>query len=126
MRFDEWGVGWYSSSTAATTGFVHPLAGVESAAEVRDFPFPDLTERWRHEQLESDIAAVHAQGMAAVGQMSQTIFEIAMMMRGTERLLIDFYDSPDLATALLDRITELRCFQAERLALGGRGRPARR
>jgi len=119
VNFDDWGIGWYSSSTAATSGFIHPLANATSAEEVRHFPFPDLTERWRHEDLERDVAALHAQGVAAVGQMSQTIFEVAMLMRGVQRLLVDFLESPALVTTLLDRITDVRCFQAKRLAQAG-------
>ncbi len=119
FEFDEWGIGSHRSSTGATATYIHPLANVNSPAEVHAYPFPDLTEPWRHENLEREIAAIHAQGLAAGGQMSQTIFELAMLMRGVERLLMDFLTNPDVATALLDRITEQRCFEARRLAEAG-------
>lgn len=118
-RFDEWGIGRFRSSTGSSADHVHPLAGLDLPKEVNGFPFPDLSEDWRHADLEMNIEAIHAQGTAAVGQMSQTFFELAMLMRGIEALFIDFYDNEPFAEALLDQILEGRSFQARRFAEAG-------
>jgi len=116
---NEWGVGSVASSTGESVRLLHPLAGVNSAAEVRAYPFPDMGEPWRHADLEERVAALHAEGVAVVGQMSQTIFELAWALRGMEALLLDLALNPGFAAALLDRITDIRCSMARRFAQGG-------
>jgi uroporphyrinogen decarboxylase len=118
-QFDEWGIGRFRSSTGSSADHVHPLAALDSPDEVHGFPFPDLSEVWRHADLEARIEAIHAQGTAAVGQMSQTFFELAMLMRGMEALFIDLYDNKPFVEALLDQILEQRSFQATRFAEAG-------
>ena len=117
--FDEWGIGRFRSSTGSSADHVHPLAAMDSPSEVYSFPFPDVSEEWRHADFEARIEAIQAQGIAAVGQMSQTFFELAMLMRGMEALFIDFYDNEPFAVALLDQILERRSFQARRFAEAG-------
>ena len=118
-RLDEWGIGFARSSTGQTTGRLHPLAQAEHERDIDRYPFPDMTQAWRHVGLEAEVAAVQAEGLAAMGQMSQTIFELAWAMRGMEALLMDFSLNPALAAALLDRITDARCFMARRFAEAG-------
>lgn len=119
VAFDEWGIGRWRSSTGATVDHIHPLANVTSAREVEAYPFPDLSEPWRHIDLEEQIAQIHAQGLAAVGQMSQTVWETAMLMRGVDNLLMDLVQNEAVAAALIERITHLRCLQARRFAEAG-------
>jgi uroporphyrinogen decarboxylase len=116
---DEWGIGYQRSSTGQATRRLHPLADVSRAADIERYPFPDMTQAWRHADLEKKVAAAHVAGLAAMGQMSQTIFELAWAMRGMEALLMDLTLNPALATALLDRITDIRCFMARRFTEAG-------
>lgn len=115
----EWGVASMLSSTGASTGYIHPLASMTSPGQLAGFPFPDIQEQWRHENLEQQVADIHDEGVAAVGQMSQTIFELAWAMRGMDALLTDFLLNRGFAAALLDRLTEIRCFQARRFVEAG-------
>ncbi|MHB0878096.1 MAG: uroporphyrinogen decarboxylase family protein, partial [Anaerolineae bacterium] len=78
-----------------------------------------MREGWRHEDLAMQVAEIHGEGIAAVGQMSQTVFELSWALRGMGALLTDFHLNPELAAALLDQITEIRCFQAQRFAKAG-------
>lgn len=119
VTLDEWGIGYQRSSTGQSTRRLHPLAEVNQATDIDRYPFPDMTQAWRHADLEAKVAAAHAAGLAAMGQMSQTIFELAWAMRGMEALLMDFTLAPALAAALLERITEIRCFMARRFAQAG-------
>ena len=118
VRLNEWGVGFLSSSTGESVRLLHPLAGADSARRL-EYPFPDMTEPWRHADLEARVAALHAEGVAVLGQMSQTIFELAWALRGMEALLLDLSLNPGFATDLLDRITDIRCFMAKRFAEAG-------
>ncbi|MHB0877147.1 MAG: uroporphyrinogen decarboxylase family protein [Anaerolineae bacterium] len=115
----EWGVASVRSSTGASTAYIHPLASMTTASELACFPFPDMQENWRHHDLEGQVAEVHSDGVAAVGQMSQTIFELAWAMRGMAALLTDFSLDRSFAATLLDRLTEVRCFQAKRFVEAG-------
>jgi uroporphyrinogen decarboxylase len=48
--------------------------------------------------------------------MECSVFERAWYLRGMEQLFADFVESPDFATAVLDRITEISCGTADRYA----------
>ena len=54
-----------------------------------------------------------------MGELTCTIFEQSWYLRGMENLLTDFLSRPEMATALLDCLTELRCFQARVYAEAG-------
>jgi uroporphyrinogen decarboxylase len=51
--------------------------------------------------------------------MEMTIFEVSWYLRGMEGLMADMMQNPQMAKALLDRITELRVFQARTFAKFG-------
>jgi uroporphyrinogen decarboxylase len=115
----EWGVGQVPGSMFHFIHIEHPLRNLKDLAELKAYPFPDLTRPERHEHLESQVSALHARGLAAIGFMEWTVFEIAWHMRGMENLFFDLTDNPTLAGHLLDRIVEVRCFQARRYAEAG-------
>jgi len=97
----------------------HPLAGVNTVAELNRYPWPDFTDPARHAHLETEIAAAKADGYTVVGQMSQTILETAYMMRGLEQMMCDFYERPDYVDTLFTKLGRRRVFEARRLAEAG-------
>jgi len=119
----DWGVGSIPLKTAEGFHAGHkdfrPLARVDSAAELKSYPFPDFTEPWRHRDLEEKVRVAKQRGYVVVGQMSQTILETAYCMRGIERLFVDFHERPDYVEMLFARIAEGRRFQARRFAEAG-------
>jgi uroporphyrinogen decarboxylase len=119
----DWGVGSVSLKTAEGYHAGHydyrPLERVDSVAELERFPFPDMAEPWRHEDLEDRARAAKAEGYVVVGQMSQTILETAYCMRGIERLFADLHEQPEYVEALFAKIAERRRFQARRFAEAG-------
>ncbi len=122
-ELSDWGVG--SIPLRTEEGYVaghkdwRPLAQVESVRELESYPLPDLSEPWRHQDLEERIRAAKQQGHLVVGQMSQTILETAYLMRGIERLFMDFHERPDYVRLLFTRLAEQRHFQARRFAEAG-------
>jgi uroporphyrinogen decarboxylase len=120
---DEWGVGRFPLFT--TEGYVaghtyfHPLARVESVAELERYPFPDVTQPAYHSHIDGQVLAARRSGFTVVGQMSQTILEIAYCMRGMEELFCDFVERPRYVQALFENIAERRVFQASRFAKAG-------
>lgn len=117
VMFDEWGVGMMPGSTEHFVEFkYHPLAGCETPGQVLDFAWPDVDADYRFEPLGARVAAYHQRGYAVTGELYQTIFEMAWLLRGMENLLMDLYSEPEIAHAICERLTELRVRQAVRYA----------
>ncbi len=120
VSFDEWGCGSVPGSLAHFVEFkFNPLQSAASAADVEAFPWPDVTADYRYEGLAERVADYHRRGYAVTGELYQTIFERAWLMRGMERLLMDFLAAPEIGLALCRSIADLRVEQARRLAALG-------
>lgn len=118
--FDEWGCGSVPGSFEHFVEFkYHPLARCKTPGNVADFPWPDLTEDYRYEGLPERVAAYRTAGYAVMGELYQTIFERAWLMRGMEQLLMDFMTEPEMGHAICGRIAALRVEQARRFAAMG-------
>ena len=117
---DDWGVAHSPGSAAAMhmTRLHHPLKDAQRAEEIDSYPFPRLTSR-SASRIRAQVAAVHDAGFAAVGGMSQTIWERAWAIRSMEELMMDMMIEDEKATVLLDRITEISLSQAEIYAEAG-------
>ncbi len=115
----EWGVGQMPGSQLHFIHIEHPMRNLTSIADLKEYPFPDLTRPERHGHLESQVKALHDRGLFVIGFMEWTIFELAWHMRGMDNLFMDLVFNPEFATYLLDKITETRCFQAKRYAEAG-------
>ena len=113
---DDWGVGSLrhkASGTYLLTQYIyHPLKDVVDAEELQDYPWPDITESGRWQHLRSEVHRSRATGRLAIGQMSQSIVELAYGLRPMEQLFMDFYENPRFVQKLFEKITEIRCFQA--------------
>lgn len=115
---DEWGVGHTPGSMHHFTKMVHPMQKFKTPSEVAGYPFPDIKENYRHSRLEEEVERLKRSGFAVGGSWG-SIFETSWYMRGMEEFLADLYENPDLVTAILDKVTDICCFQAERMAQAG-------
>jgi len=100
----------------------NPLAQAESLKDLEAFPFPDVSEPYRVDGLSDQVAAYHADGLAAGGNLPHLggeLFEAAWRLRGLESFLLDLVERPSWAEYLLDRLTDLACRNAETLACAG-------
>lgn len=118
-----WGVGSVPITTAegyhAGHSYWHPLATVDSVADLERYPFPRPVECRTVAALATEVATAKAQGYTVVGAMSQTILETAYVMRGLAQLFVDFYERPDYVEALFAILADWRCFQAHAFATAG-------
>jgi uroporphyrinogen decarboxylase len=114
----QWGVGEVPGSHYHFTKMVHPMRNFSTVDEVEAYPFPDYKAAYRHQNLEAKIQAVHDQGLATVSRFTM-IFEHAWYLRGMENLMLDFFERPKFAEALLDHITDIACFIHRRFAEAG-------
>jgi uroporphyrinogen decarboxylase len=97
----------------------NPLARAQSIDDLRAFPFPDATSPLPIADLRAQVDTLHAQGLAAGGNLPHLggeLFEAAWRLRGLEAFLLDLIERPDWAHFLLDRLTDLACRNAEALA----------
>ena len=85
-----------------------PLAGDISEKDILACQWPDPYAPGRTDGLKEEAAALSEAGYAVAADiMCGGPFEQALWLRGWEDFLIDFYEDPPLAEALMDRITEL-------------------
>jgi uroporphyrinogen decarboxylase len=98
---------------------MHPLASMTRAAQIADYPLPDVSAPgcWSH--LAGEVTALHRRQRASMGELACTVFEQSWYLRGLENLLTDMVMRPEMAEVLLDRMTQLRCVQARTLAQAG-------
>ncbi len=116
---DEWGIANVPGSMFHFSKMVHPLRNVQSVDDILNYPLPDYTQRACWEAIESDVSAYHRRGYAVAGGLEMTIFEISWYLRSMEDLMSDMLQNPAMAGALLDRITDLRVYQAKTYAQFG-------
>ena len=118
--WDEWGIGMLRGSLEHFVQHkFHPLAGCRTADDVYGFDWPDVDEDYRFDGMADAVKAIHNRGYAVAGELYQTIFEIAWLMRGMEKLLGDFLLNEEVAHAICEKLTLLRIRQAAKLAEAG-------
>jgi len=83
----------------------YPLADAESPADLErhTWPTPDLFD---YSVLPARIAAAHAHGERCIMIANGNVFETSWYMRGFARMLLDFAENPDLAQAIMHRVTD--------------------
>jgi uroporphyrinogen decarboxylase len=100
----------------------NPLAKAETLSDLQAFPFPDVSAPYHVDGLRDQVLALHAQGLAAGGNLPHLggeLFEAAWRLRGLENFLLDLVERPEWADFLLDKLTEFGCRNAGVLARAG-------
>ena len=118
--YDVWGVAKEPGSAAAMhmRRMHHPMRAFDSLEQFEAYPLPDF-ENASYDHVAVEVEELHGRGLAATFVMSDLIWEIAFYLRGMEELMMEMALGDDKALFLLDRLTELACFRAERYARGG-------
>jgi uroporphyrinogen decarboxylase len=109
---DEWGIEWWRPVDGGLyyDMRLHPLADIESAADLAKFHFPDpldpgrfegLADRARHLLNERRVACI-------LSRHCPGLLEISIWLRGYEDFYTDLLANRPLAEAILDRVLELK------------------
>lgn len=121
--FDDWGIPFVTGSEEHEKRELYPMAAFKTAQKVLEYPWPDFMASYRHEHLEKEVNKLHDEGYPVIGRLTEIsggfIFETAWQLRGMDNLFVDFYDNPDLAHLLLDKITEINTQVSARFAEAG-------
>jgi len=112
VKFNEWGVGTVPTEYEIPDFKYHPLAKMETVSEIEAYDWPDIDKAYRYESLKGKIDVLHARGYSVNGEMYQTIFETAWLMRDMNQFLQDMYLNQPLIEAIIEQITYLRVEQA--------------
>ncbi|MCD6318869.1 hypothetical protein J7M02_07375 [Candidatus Aerophobetes bacterium] len=118
---DEWGVGHIPGSMYHYTKMIHPMREFKKVQEVESYPFPDITEDYRYQGLKEKVSKLKEKGWAVAGfaENAGMIFETSWYLRGYENLICDFINNPDLATVVLDKVTEIVSVASKKLVEAG-------
>ncbi len=108
---DEWGVAHVPGSFYHFSRMVHPLEHIDSVAQLEEYPWPTFAYP---AEAAAQVAEIHARGYAACGWTGH-IWEVAWALRGMDRLMLDFLESPEIADYILGRVAT-ECARAARQA----------
>ncbi|WP_273320021.1 uroporphyrinogen decarboxylase family protein [Vallitalea guaymasensis] len=110
---DEWGVAHEPGSEAAMhmTYMRHPMKDLTTLEELEAYPFPDFANA-DHAHQKAQCDEYHVKGLAAMGNMQCTVWELSWYMRSMEQLMMDMITAPEKAAFILDRVTELSIIRA--------------
>jgi len=114
-QIGEWGTVRIPGGFYHFTRRMYPMAGFTSAKQVEEYPWPDMKADYRHAHLEADTKRLQNDGYFVSGGVAH-IFETAWQLRGMDKLFLDMTLNPDLAAAIFDHITDIKCFVARRMA----------
>jgi uroporphyrinogen decarboxylase len=105
IYYDELGIGRKFTGLYWETVY-YPLANIESCEELKEYPWPNLTNGKRVDGIRKQALEKMNQGKAipVMGSWggSTGIFELSWYMRGLENFLIDMMTDIPFAEALLD------------------------
>ncbi len=117
--FDANGTAHEPGSVEHFTHYVSPLAGRDTPLEeIENYQLNDRDAAYRYEGLEKRINDIHSRGLAVFAGVGH-IFETAWQIRGMEDMLMDFYEAPEKAHCLHERICRQNEVMAERFARAG-------
>lgn len=117
-QVDEWGVWWRQGSFHHFAHVESPLKSLREPAELDDFPWPDLDQPYRFEAVGRQVEQLHQQGLA-VAAFAGSIFERAWYLRGMQQLMVDMYETPEMAHRLLQRAADYQRYAAAQFARAG-------
>jgi len=119
-HIDGWGVAREPGSAAAyhMTYMHNPMDDFDSVEQILEYPFP-VFDKGKVPEMKKQAEALHESGQAVMGGMQCTIWETAWYMRGMENLMCDMVTEDDMATVLLDRVTDTAVMRAEAFAEAG-------
>ena len=99
----------------------YPLGGINDASELEDYEWPN-PDWFDYEAIPDTIRAINPDGKYAVLMGNGNIFETAWYMRGLEQTLTDLILNPDLAEAILKRVTAFYETYFDRALAAARGK----
>lgn len=116
---NPWGVGFETTPTSMHLAKMHhPLKDAEDVQDIVEYPMPTFSAE-NNPDVAAHVKAIKDQGLAAVGNMQMTIWEISWYIRGMENLMMDMLSDEEMAAAMLDMSLEMSVQRAVLYAKAG-------
>jgi len=115
---DEWGVWWRGGEFHHFARIESPLRGLQDMARIQQYPWPDLDQPYRFENLRERVEQWHRQGLAVTGYAG-SVFERSWYIRGLEDLMMDMLTAPRTAHFFLERTATFQKHAAVQFARAG-------
>jgi uroporphyrinogen decarboxylase len=115
---DEWGVRWQPSDFHHFTQIESPLRNITDLTQLIEYPWPDLDQPYRFENINLKIRELHNQNLA-VAAYAGSVFERSWYLRGMENLMLDMLIAPKIAHYLFERTAAFQRYAAEQFARAG-------
>ena len=101
-KFDTWGVGHWAGGAEDTYEMMFPpLATASTPGEIMDFPVPVINSKGIAEQVEQ----FHRRGYP-VAAYAGSIYEWSWWLRGMENFMVDLVANPEIAEAIVEKVTD--------------------
>ena len=108
---DAWGCGTFPVGHYHFTRAVCPMAGVTTADQVAEYPFP--RRACLVDEIRQSVGGIRRRGLAAVSRYECGTFEQAHALMGMENLLAAMHTHPEMVRLLFDRISDVKARIAE-------------
>lgn len=120
VEFDLWGVAHEQGSEAAAhmTKMHHPMKNFTDLEQMESYPWPDFAAA-DFSYLHPEVEMIHSRDLAVFVWAECTIWEAAWYLRSMEELMVDMMSGSEMATYLLDTITDKACYRAGKFAAAG-------
>ena len=117
--FDEWGVGSVPTLYEIPDYRYHPLQAMTTVEEINNYPWTDMGEAYRYKDVARQVKEFQDRGYPVCGEMYQTIFETAWLMRDMQSFLLDLMLHEEIAHSICENLTRVRIKQARLFAEAG-------
>jgi len=108
MLIDDWGITWEKKPSSLYYEIAKVPLRNATIDDLDKYPWPDLTHSSRFEGLAAEARRLHEDtpyAIVALGYMQ--IFDMGLMLRGMDQWMMDLAGDPELAHALLRKVTDL-------------------
>jgi uroporphyrinogen decarboxylase len=100
-QFDEWGIGhWAGGAEDTYQRMFPPLAAVGSIREIEDHPEPQLDLG----AVDEAVRSFHSRGYPVICYAG-SIYEWSWWLRGMEQFMVDLLEQPELAAAIVAKVS---------------------
>ena len=108
---DEWGLRFKSMGLYNEFIWNNPLKDIQDVSEIENHTWPNTEAIGRTAGLEKEAKKLESEGWAlstgTSGIIVGGLFEIACWLRGLDKFMLDLYNQPKIACAILDRILKV-------------------
>lgn len=120
FSINNWGMGRRKTpSSMHMAQYFYPLAQADSVEQIEAFPLANYPLKDNIEFAVRAVSDTHGRGLASLGDLGTTVWEPSWQLRSMESLMMDMACDDPMATALLDRVTDIACERAEIYAKAG-------